>query len=92
MPRTRDGEFSPTLFERYQRSEQALLLAMMERVISGVSTRKVTQTVELLTGGTTVSKSFVSELMKQMDPIIFDCRHRRLQATTYPFFMCDASI
>ena len=28
VPRTRDGEFSPSLFERYQRNEQALLASM----------------------------------------------------------------
>ena len=58
VPRTRDGKFSPTIFERYQRSEKALIAAMIEMVISGVSTRKVTKTVELLTDGATVSKSF----------------------------------
>ena len=41
IPRHRYGEFSTELFERYQRSEQALLLAMMEMVVNGVSTRKV---------------------------------------------------
>ena len=41
VPRTRDGKFSPTLFERYQRNEQALLTSMVEMYISGVSTRKV---------------------------------------------------
>ncbi|WP_415050680.1 transposase [Enterococcus faecium] len=44
---------------------------MIEMVISGVSTRKVTKTVELLTDGATVSKSFVSNLMKQLDPFVF---------------------
>ena len=37
IPRTRDGEFSPTVFERYQRNEQALLASMLEMYISGVS-------------------------------------------------------
>ena len=37
VPRHRDGgEFSTTMFERYQRSEQALLLALMEMVVNGV--------------------------------------------------------
>jgi len=38
VPRTRDGEFSTELFQRYQRSEQALVLALMEMVVNGVST------------------------------------------------------
>ncbi len=40
VPRTRDGEFSAALFERYQRQEKALVLALMEMVVNGVSTRK----------------------------------------------------
>lgn len=61
IPRHRNGEFSTELFERYQRSEQALLLAMMEMVVNGVSTRKIeTITQELC--GKKFSKSTVSSL------------------------------
>lgn len=48
VPRTRDGEFSPTVFERYQRNEKALLASMLEMYVSGVSTRKVSKVVEEL--------------------------------------------
>ena len=41
VPQVRDGQFSPELFARFQRSEQALVLALMEMVVNGVSTRKV---------------------------------------------------
>ena len=37
VPRTRDGLFSTDIFDRYQRHEKALLAAMLERYISGVS-------------------------------------------------------
>jgi transposase-like protein len=67
VPRVRSGEFSMEMFERYQRSEQALLLALMEMVINGVSTRKVRAVVKELCG-TEFSKSTVSELGKQLDP------------------------
>ncbi|BDP59945.1 hypothetical protein EfmJHP38_08830 [Enterococcus faecium] len=30
VPRTRDGHFSPTVFERYQRNEKALMASMLE--------------------------------------------------------------
>src|SRR5699024_5178272 len=63
VPRTRDGEFSPTIFERYQRNEKALLASMLEMYVSGVSTRKVAKVVETLCGKS-VSKSFVSTLTK----------------------------
>src|SRR5699024_5741437 len=61
VPRTRDGGFSPTVFERYQRNEKALLASMLEMYVSGVSTRKVSQVVEELCGKK-VSKSFISDL------------------------------
>ena len=38
VPRTRDGHFSPTVFERYQRNEKALMASMLEMYVSGVST------------------------------------------------------
>ena len=50
IPRTRDGDFSPDLFARMQRSDQALVQAMMEMVVNGVSTRKVTRITEELCG------------------------------------------
>lgn len=50
MQRFRDGKFSTTLFQRYQRNEQALVLAMMEMVVNGVSTRKVSAITEELCG------------------------------------------
>ncbi|WP_179243896.1 transposase, partial [Enterococcus faecium] len=43
-----------------------------------------------LTDGATVSKSFVSNLMKQLDPFVFEWRNRSLEGSEYPFFMCDA--
>jgi len=40
VPQTRDGSFSTDLFKRYQRSEQAFVLALMEMTVQGVSPRK----------------------------------------------------
>ena len=62
VPRTREGEFSPDLWERYQRSEQAFVLALCEMVIQGVSTRKVEAITEVLCGAA-FSKSQVSKLL-----------------------------
>ena len=50
VPQTRDGSFSTDIFKRYQRSEQALVLSLMEMVVNGVSTRKVTNITEELCG------------------------------------------
>ncbi len=43
---TRDGSFSTDIFKRYQRSEQAFVLALMKRVVHGVSARKVSAITE----------------------------------------------
>lgn len=50
VPRTRDGNFSPTIFEQYQRNEKALLVTMMEMFIQGVSTRKVLKRLKHFVG------------------------------------------
>jgi putative transposase len=83
VPRHRNGHFSTELFARYQRSEQALVLAMMEMVINGVSTRKVEQITEELCGKK-FSKSTVSALCKNLDPMVEAFRTRPLKCH-YPF-------
>ena len=88
VPRHRNGQFSTELFARYQRSEQALVLAMMEMVINGVSTRKVEQITEELCGKK-FSKSTVSALCKNLDPMVEAFRTRPLHCH-YPFLMVDA--
>lgn len=88
VPRIRNGQFSTELFARYQRSEQALVLALMEMVINGVSTRKITEVTEELCG-TEFSKSTVSDLCKNLDPIVTAWNNRPL-TTEYPFVIVDA--
>ena len=89
VPRIRGAKFTTELFLRYQRSEQALLLTMMEMVVHGVSTRKVSQvTMELC--GTEFSKSTVSELCKRLDPIVTAWNNRPLSHTAFPFVLVDA--
>ncbi len=89
VPRTRDGQFTPTIFERYQRMDQAFILSMMEMVINGVSTRKVTQVVEQL-AGESVSASLVSKLMKKLDPIVKEWANRPLETLQYTHLYVDA--
>ena len=88
VPRHRNGQFSTELFARYQRSEQALVLAMMEMVVNGVSTRKVELITEELCGKK-FSKSTVSALCKNLDPMVDAFRTRPLKCH-YPFLMVDA--
>jgi len=89
VPRTRDGEFSPSAFKRYERFDQALVLSMMEMVINGVSTRKVSKIVEELCGKN-VSKSFVSELSKELNPIVNEFKERPLNVYHFDYIYVDA--
>lgn len=88
VPRHRNGQFSTDLFMRYQRSEQALMLAMMEMVINGVSTRKIESITEELCGKK-FSRSTISTLCKNLDPMVNAFRTRPLESH-YPFVMVDA--
>ena len=88
VPRTRDGQFSPTLFEWDQRNEKALLASMLEMYVSGVSTRKVSNVVEKLCG-TSISKSFVSQLTVELDPVVREWRNRSLSETKFPYIVTD---
>jgi len=89
VPRTRNGEFSTSVFEKYARCDQALVLSMLEMVINGVSTRKVTHIVEQLCGEN-ISKSFVSSLTQKLDPIVNDWSKRPLNVMYYPYIFVDA--
>ena len=88
LPKFRNGSFSTELFSSYQRSEQALILSMMEMVVQGVSTRKVSEITETLCG-TSFSKTTVSALCKDLDPIVDSFRNRPLNGH-YPFVFVDA--
>ncbi len=89
VPQTRDGSFSTDIFKRYQRSEQALLLSLMEMVVNGVSTRKVTNITEELCG-TSFSKSTVSSLCAGLDARVRAFNERRFDGEDYPFIVMDA--
>lgn len=91
VPQVRDGAFSTDLFARYQRSEQALVLALMEMVVNGVSTRKVPQITEELCG-TGFSKSTVSALCAQLDPLVSAWNERPLSEQAFPFVLVDALV
>ncbi len=66
VPRCKDGSFSTKLFQRYQRSEKALVLALMEMVVQGVSTRRVKKITSELCG-CEFAMSTVSRLTKRLD-------------------------
>lgn len=89
VPQDREGTFSTRLFSRYQRNEKALVLALMEMYVQGVSTRKVKDVTEELCG-TSFSKSVVSSLAGSLDRELKAWRNRRLEADAYPYLFVDA--
>ena len=90
VPRHRNQPFHTMVFENYQRSEASLIATMVQMVIAGVSTRKVSKVVETLCG-TSFSKSTVSELCKKLDSEINAFKTRPLNMNDAPFLMVDAT-
>src|SRR5246127_182519 len=78
VPQDRAGRFSTELFERYQRSERALVAALVEMYVQGVSTRKVKAVTEDLCGHS-FSASTVSELNKKLDEELARFARRKLE-------------
>jgi putative transposase len=88
VPKDRDGQFQTELFERYQRSEKAFVLALLQMYVEGVSTRKVSAITEALCG-LEVSKSQVSALTAKLDAEVAEWRSRPL-TEEYPYLIFDA--
>ncbi len=88
VPRDRDGTFQTELFERYQRSEKALVTTLMQMVLQGVSTRRVKDiTTELC--GREFSRQTVSNLTEKLDGQVQAWAERPLEEE-YPFVLADA--
>ncbi len=88
VPRAQDGSFSTELFDRYQRSEKALVLSLMEMVVQGVSTRRIKKITTKLCGRR-FTKSTVSRLTKDLDEQVEAWAERPLEGN-YPFVLFDA--
>ena len=88
VPRDREGRFLTELFERYQRAEKALVSALAEMYVQGVSTRKVKAITEELCGHT-FSASTISRINKSLDGLLQRFAQRRLEEA-YPYVILDA--
>jgi transposase-like protein len=88
VPQDRQGRFSSELFERYQRSEKALVGALSEMYIQGVSTRKVKTITEELCGHE-FSASAISAINKRLDEELQRFMHRSLEEE-FPYLILDA--
>jgi putative transposase len=89
VPQVRQGGWRPSVFERYQRSDRALVAALQEMVVQGVSTRRVSAVLEEM-AGFEVSAATVSRAMAELDEEIARWRSRRLDERQYPYLIIDA--
>src|SRR5580700_6775850 len=88
VPQDRLGRFSTELFERYQRSEKALVGTLAEMYVQGVSTRKVKAVTEVLCGHG-FSASSISQINKSLDEALLAFAERRL-SEPLPYLILDA--
>jgi transposase-like protein len=82
IPQVREGGFYPEALEKGLRSERALLLALAEMYVQGVSTRKVATITERLCGAQ-VSATQVSRAAEQLDEVLEAWRNRPLGEVEY---------
>lgn len=88
VPQDRQGRFRTEVFERYQRSEKALVGAMAEMYVQGVSTRKVKAITEELCGHE-FSASTISRVNQTLDGELEKFSQRKLEEA-YPYLILDA--
>jgi putative transposase len=88
VPQDRQGRFRTEVFERYQRSEKALVGALAEMYVQGVSTRKVKAITEELCGHE-FSASTISRINQSLDEELEKFARRQLEEE-YPYLVLDA--
>ena len=88
-PQLREIPFETKVFERYSRTEKALVNAIIESYLQGVSTRNVEKVVSHL-GVNQISASYVSKVGRELDAKVQDFMERPVDSY-YPFLFVDAS-
>jgi len=88
VPQDRAGQFSTQVFEQYQRSEKALVAALAQMYVQGVSTRKVAAITEELCGHE-FSASSISTITARLDEQLREFSQRKLEPE-FPYVVVDA--
>ena len=88
VPQDRAGHFSTQVFEQYQRSEKALVGALAQMYVQGVSTRKVAAITEELCGHE-FSASSISAITARLDEQLEQFSRRPLEQEM-PYLILDA--
>jgi len=82
--------FPAELLQRYQRSEQAFILALMEMILKGVSTQKLTRVIEEICG-MNFTASTVAGFCKNLDYSVMVWNERDLAESAFPFLVLSAA-
>lgn len=88
VPQDRAGQFSTQVFEQYQRSEKALVAALAQMYVQGVSTRKVAAITQELCGHE-FSASSISTITARLEAQLEEFSRRRLEEE-FPYVVLDA--
>ena len=88
-PQLRESPFKTKVFERYSRTEKALVNAIVESYLQGVSTRKIEAVVAHL-GINDVSPSYVSKVSRQLDENVKSFMEKPIDFHI-PYLVVDAS-
>jgi putative transposase len=89
VPQDRQGRFSTQIFERYQRSERALVAALGEMYVQGVSTRKVKAITEELCGQEFSASTISAINQRRLDEELERFMCRQLEEE-YSYVILDA--
>jgi len=87
VPRSRQGLFRPSVFERYQRRQETVNDVVCNVFLRGISTRDVAGALKPLLN-TTLSASTVSRITKRLNPLVKEFRQRKL-LDEYQFLFLD---
>jgi len=90
IPKLRKGSFFPSILERRNRVEDALLTVVQEAYVQGISTRKMRKLFKAF-GLPGIDKSKVSRICKELNEMVKAFRERQLQ-TRYPYIWLDAIV
>ena len=90
IPKLRKGTYFPSILERRNMIEDALLTVVQEAYVQGIGTRKMERLFKAL-GLAGIDKSKVSRICKELNEMVQQFRERPLQAC-YPYIWLDAIV
>ena len=88
-PQLREIPFETKVFERYSRTEKALVNTIIESYLQGVSTRNVENVIAHL-GVNQISASYVSKVARELDVKVTEFMERSIDSHI-PYLFVDAS-